>query len=340
MNDGPMDRRQAQDVRVIEQMTRWTLTMLQNAERGLMAMRTLQRTVDPAVLTALGPLAPPKPGPVAPVHVGGVRIHLVNSGLAHVASTAVRPDGQTAGYVLELRSDRNRREWRVTELTTVQDRNLVPPGTRMAALKAAEQEPRRYPADITGLIAATERARADAQRALGQVQNKVEDLRQQVAERQGKGPRKVRERAGLVEKERAARAEATRWERAIFKIDEELRTLQEVRELREVRQLVLDGDPLMKARKPEYLDRLLGPVPSDREQRSEWRQVASTVERYRQEWNVTDRDEALGNMREGMPTEQLRHRQQAAEAAAQYVSRREFDAPDISTEPEGVELTL
>ena len=335
-----MDRRQAQDVRVIEQMTRWTLTVLQNAERGLMPMRTLQRTVDPAVLAALGPLAPPKPGPVAPVHVGGVRIHLVNSGLAHVASTAVRPDGQTSGYILELRSDHIRREWRVTELTTVQDHNLVPPGTRLAALKAAEQEPRRYPADITGLIGATERARADAQRALGQAQNKVEDLRQQMAETQGKGPRKVRERANLAEKERAARAEATRWERAVSKIDEELRTLREVRELREVRQLVLDGDPLMKARKPEYLDRLLGPVPGDREERSEWRQVASTVERYRQEWSVTDKEEALGRLGEGMPAEQLRQRQDAAEAAARYVSRRELEAPDTATDREGIELTL
>lgn len=340
MNDAPMDRRQAQDVRVIEQMTRWTLTVLQNAERGLMPMRTLRRTVDPAVLAALGPVAPPKPGAVAPVHVGRVRIHLVNSGLAHVASTAVRPGGQTAGYVLELRSDHNRREWRVTELTNVQDRRLVPPGARLAAFKSLEEEPRRYPADITGLIGATERARADADSALAQAKNKVDDLRREMAERQGKGPRKIRERAALAEKERAARAEATRWESAISKIDEELRTLHEVRELREVRQLVLDGDPLMKARKPEYLDQLLGPVPSDREQRAEWRQVASTVERYRQEWSVTDRDDALGHVREGMPPEQLQQHQDAAATAARYVSRRELEAPNTATDREAVELTL
>lgn len=335
-----MDRRQAQDVRVIEQMTRWTLTVLQNVERGLMPMRMLQRTVDPCVLAALGPVAPPKPGAAAPVHVGSVRIHLVNSGLAHVASTAVRPNGHTAGYVLELRSDHNRREWRVTELTTVQDRKLVPPGARLAAFKSLEEEPRRYPADITGLIGATERARADAQRALVQAQNKADGLKQQMAERQGKGPRKVRERAALAEKERAARAEATRWERATSKIDEELRTLHEVRELREVRQLVIDGDPLMKARKPEYLDRLLGPVPSDRGQRSEWRQVASTVERYRQRWSVTDREEALGRAREGMPPEQLHQRQNAAEAAARYASRRELETPAAPLHGEAIELTL
>ena len=242
--------------------------------------------------------------------------------------------------MLELRSDHNRREWRVTELTSVQDQKLVPPGARLAAFKSLEEEPRRYPADITGLIGATERARADAQRALVHAQNNVDGLRQQMAERQGKGPRKIRERAALAEKERAARAEATRWERAISKIDEELRTLHEVRELREVRQLVLDGDPLMKARKPEYLDRLLGPVPSDREQRSEWRQAASSVERYRQEWSVTDREEALGGVREGMPPDQLRQRQDAAEAAVRYVSRHELEAPAAAADREGVELTL
>lgn len=272
------------------------------AERGARAHANENSATDRRSRRSRGtrPGRSAQTGAVAPVHVGGIRIHLVNSGLAHVASTAVRPDGLTAGYVLELRSDHNRREWRVTELTSVQDRKLVPPDARLAAFKL-EEGPRRYPADITGLIGATQRARADADRALAEAQNKVDGLRQQMAESRGKGPRKIRERAALAEQERAARAEATRWASAISKIDEELRTLHEVRELREVRQLVLDGDPLMKARKPEYLDRLLGPVPSDREERSEWRQAASTVERYRQEWNVTDREEALGPVREGMP---------------------------------------
>lgn len=335
-----MDRSQAQDVRVIEQMTRWTLTVLQNAERGLVPMRTLRRTVDPAVLTALGHVAPPKAGALAPVHVGGVRIHLVNSGLAHVASTAVRPDGHTAGYVLELRSDHVRREWRVTELTNVEDRRLVPPEVRLAAFRAVEEEPRRYPADLAGLIGATARARADAQRAMTEAQAKADGLRQQMADIQGKGPRKVRERAGLAEKERAAQAEAARWQRAGTKIDGELLTLHEVRELREVRQLVIDGDPLMKARKPEYLDRLLGPVPRDRGDRADWRQAASTVERYRQAWSITDREDALGRVQDGMSPEQLRERRHAAESATEYVSRRRLEAPQPETEHEAAELTL
>ncbi len=99
MNPAEGHRSHDRDAHVIEQMTRWTLTMLQNAERGLIPLRVLQRTVEPAVLETLGPIAPVRPGqPGAAVRVGGVRIHLVHQGLAHVASTAARPDGRIAGY--------------------------------------------------------------------------------------------------------------------------------------------------------------------------------------------------------------------------------------------------
>ncbi len=56
----------ARDARVIEQMTRWTLTMLQNVERGLVLLRVLQRAVDPSVLATLGPSSPPARGNLAP----------------------------------------------------------------------------------------------------------------------------------------------------------------------------------------------------------------------------------------------------------------------------------
>ena len=341
MNDSGLDRSQARDARVIEQMTRWTLTVLQNVERGLMPLRTLHRTVDPEVLAAIGPVTPPRAGAAAPVHVGGVRIHLVNSGLAHVASTAVRPDGRRAGYVLELRSDPARENWRVTELTSVDDRRLLPPTARLAAVRAVEEEPRRYPADLEGLIGMTERARADAHEAMTRARAKADALKEQMVVIAGKGPRKLRERAAVAEKERGARTEAARWERALGRIDAELQTLHEVRELREVRQLVLDGDPLVKARSPEYLDQLLGPLPKDREQRAEWRQAASAVERYRQTWNVTDSDTALGRAHDGMPPEQLRQHHHAAEAAASYIHQRGIEPPVAADiEHEAIELSL
>ncbi len=285
-------------------------------------------------------MTPSQPGPQARIKVGAVRVHLVNSGLAHVASTATRPDGRIAGYVLELRSDLTRRQWRVTELTRVEDRRLVPPEARLAVLRAIDEGPRRYPADLAGIIHATERARADAQQALARSQGTADGLKHQMAEIQGKGPRKIRERAALAEKERAARAEATRWQRAVTKIDEETRTLHEVRELREVRQLVIDRDPLMQARKPEYLEQLLGPIPKDRADRADWRQAASTVEGYRQAWGITDREEALGRAGEEMSSEQLRQHRDAAEAALRYAGRREPETPQATTEQEAVELTL
>ena len=150
----------------------------------------------------------------------------------------------------------------------------------------------------------------------------------------------LRERAALVEKERRARADVARWDRTVTKIDHELQTLHEVRELREVRQLVIEGDPLVRARKPEYLDRLLGPVPKDREDRADWRQAASIIERYRQEWGITDREEALGPARDGMPPEQQRHHREAAEAAAQYVGRREMNLASTTDAGEDLDLSL
>ena len=328
-------RNHARDARVIEQMTRWTLTMLQNVERGLVPLRVLQRAVDPSVLATLGPIEPARPGqPGAAVRVGGVRIHLVHEGLAHVASTAARPDGRTAGYVLELRRGSLREQWRVAELTRVEDRQLVPPAARLAALKAEGDGPRRYPNDLAPLIATVERARADAERSLSEARRATEQLKEKLGRLQDKSAWKVRERSALTAKERAARADAARWERALRRADEELQKLYEVRELREVRQLVVDGDPLMRARKPEYLDNLLGPVPQHRDERAEWRQAASTVERYRQTWGVTDREDALGSLSESASAEQVRHRTEAAEAAARYVShRREAHPVDHQLEP-------
>ena len=340
MNSEDVERSRGRDARVIEQMTRWTLTMLQNVERGLIPLRVLQRAVDPAVLATLGPISPPAAGrPGAPVRVGGVRIHLVHAGLAHVASTAIRPDGRTAGYVLELRRESVREQWRISELTRAEDRQLVPPAARLAALKAEGDGPRRYPSDLAPLIATVERARAEAERSLTAARRTAEELKEQLSGLQGKSTWKVRERSATTVKERAARADAARWERALRRADDELQKLYEVRELREVRQLVIDGDPLVRAHKPEYLDRLLGPVPQDRDDRAEWRQAASSIERYRQTWQVTDREDALGPLSESASAEQVRQRKEAAEAAARYVCRSHERQP-TEHQQEPTELSL
>src|SRR5680860_1025793 len=166
MRKADMDRRQAEDARAIAQMTRWTLVMLQNAERGLVPVKALERTVDPSVLAALGPITPPPSGqPRAKPRVGRLRVHLVHDELAHVACVAGRPDGRPAGYVLEFRREPGQRAWHISEMSRVDERRLVGPEDKHHAL-STRGGVRRLSADLTSTVRAVEQAHSDVQAAM------------------------------------------------------------------------------------------------------------------------------------------------------------------------------
>ncbi len=57
-----VDRARAAQARVVAELTRQTLVMLQNVERGLLPVRVLEKVCDPRIIAALGPIPPPKPG--------------------------------------------------------------------------------------------------------------------------------------------------------------------------------------------------------------------------------------------------------------------------------------
>lgn len=331
-----MDERAHQDAHAIELMTRWTLVMLQNAERGLIPVRKLERFVDPSVLAALGPITPrlPEGLPFKP-QVGRVRVQVVHDELAHVACVAGRPDGQLAGYVLEFRRAIGERgDWHITEMTRAEERLLV---TEADKVYARQPERRRLPRDLSGLIASTERAREDAHAALERAEVKARDLRDRIAQVDGHTPRRMQERQRLRDQERQARLTAARWQRAIKDIDQELKELHEVAELRDARKLVVERDPLLAVRDPQHLERLLGPIPADRETRKAWRRAASAVERYRQRWNISHHEQALDHPPADAPPERRRDHAHAAEAANAYRvhrSRHRSQARDT------VELTL
>jgi hypothetical protein len=93
-----MDPVEEQNARVITQITRWTLVMLQNAEQGHIPVKLLERAVDPSVLAALGHITPlPAGQPLRNPRVGGLRVHLITDELARVAAVARRADGKPAG---------------------------------------------------------------------------------------------------------------------------------------------------------------------------------------------------------------------------------------------------
>ncbi len=101
----------------------------------------------------------------------------------------------------------------------------MPPAAQLAALKAQGDGPRRYPDDLAPLIATVERARGEAERSLAAARRSAEELKEQLAGLQGKSAWKVRERSAMTTKERAARADSARWERALRRADEELQKL-------------------------------------------------------------------------------------------------------------------
>jgi hypothetical protein len=310
------------DARVVTQITRWTLVMLQNAEQGLISVKALQRTVDPSVLAALGPITPPTRGqPRAKPRVGNVRVHLVTGGLAHVAAVAGRPDGGVAGYVLEFRCEEHKRNWRITEMSRVEERRLVGPDDKHQALSNRDGG-RQLPADLHAVIRATEHARDHARHSMDIATDHAQQLRDRLADLKGGSTWKVRERVSLAEQERTARIDAARWQRQLTGITEELRELNDVVELREARRLVETGDPLMAVRKPEHLEQLLGPVPKDRDDRAAWRHAASTIERYRQTWGINDPANALGALPDEATVEQQQQHRTAHRAAELYTETR------------------
>jgi hypothetical protein len=321
MTQPPIDRRHAEDARAVELMTRWTLVMLQNAQQSLVPIKALERFVDPAVLHALGPITPRQPDAAdQKPRVGRVRIHLVHDGLAHVAAVAPGPEGSPAGYVLELRRGSARERWRITEMTRVEQRRLVPTSARTSAEHVGDPQ---LPADLAARMRAAEQARQTALRNLDRANSRAADLLDRAAQIKSPTVRKKHERARLRGEAQSAQAQAERWQNAVRKIEQEQHELREIADMREVRQLVVEGDPLVKARAPVYLDRLLGPLPQELEHRTGWRQTASQIERYRDTWSITDRQNALGGLPTGAPPEQ-RHDHQAVTATVQaYLQSRE-----------------
>ena len=330
MTNNAMERRGRNAIRDVELMTRWTLVMLQNAERGLVPLKALERFVDPAVITAIGPIEPPRPGaPPFQPHVGSIRVELVHDELAHVACVARRQDGRSAGHVLEFHREAGR-HWRITELTRVEERRLVSPAERGVAL---DEQRRRFPADLSSLMAATEHAHTQAREALEKAQAEAARLRRDIDQMgAGKSTWRVRERSALVERQRAASLAVGRWERTVAATRKELRELQEVRELREVRQRVVDGDPIMAVRNAEHLERLLGPIPADRDDRRAWREAANTVESYRRRWDVLDSERALGDLPPNAEPDRVQGFEHAAEAARSYATRHNTIARQAATD--------
>ena len=317
-----MHDEQAHQARKVTELTRWALVTLQNVERGLLPVKALRGVVDPAVISALGPIKPPKPGqPIFEPHVARVRVHLVNQTLAHVAAVAPRPDGRMAGYVLELHHDTVTRQWKIAELSRAEERRIVGPEQRMPL---ADQGVRRLPVDLTPLIAMTDCARQEALSHVDAAQAQLDALRDTLTATRPGATRRSRERAAMREKEQAARRDLERWHRKVRELDNELTELRDVRELREVRSMVEQRDPLMAVRgQPTHLEQLLGPIPRDRDERAQWRRAASEVEAYRQRWEITDPEQALAPLPPNAPTEQTADRAAARGAAEQYVTLRE-----------------
>lgn len=337
-----MDRQQRDDIKAIQQMARWTLVMLQKAEQGLLPPKVLHRIVDPEVVKTMGPFQPHRPGNPTPApRVGRLRVQLVHDALAHVACVAPRPDGTPAAYVLEFRKPVGTDGWRITELTRAEERRLVRPQDHARQPEESESaSPRRLPQDLTTLIAATRQARAEAAAALKCARTRLRDLpdpltgvkTNTVAQRMKRDPF-ARERA-------QAQRDIVRWQDKLTAINQELQELHEVQETREIRQRVLRGDPLMRIHKWEHLDRLLGPVPTDPDERAQWRHAASTVETYRDRWHITDPHHALGALPADPPPEQHTHHQTAAEIAKAYTAARDQTPRRTQDVAEGLELTL
>lgn len=96
----------------------------------------------------------------------------------------------------------------------------------------------------------------------------------------------------------------------------------------------------MRIHKWEHLDRLLGPVPKDPDERAQWRKAASAVETYRDRWHVTDPHHALGALPADAPPEQRTHRQTATEVAVTYNAARDHAPRRTQEVAEDLELTL
>ncbi len=207
-------QREADETRAVAATAQWTLTMLSLVERGHVPLRRLQRVADHAVVVSLGPFPARKQSPVAPVRVGTVHARVTEGRLGgHAVAAARRPDGTFSGYVLEVARASTLRDWRVSELTSVEEGRILGPRRR-----AYDQD---LPADLSGLIAAATYARDIAVMRLRQ----LNEARQHA----GAGAR------------RRSRAEIQRLRDALDKAEQELAAYQETQAARAARRQIIDA---------------------------------------------------------------------------------------------------
>ncbi len=287
-----IERRQALDDarRLVVQ----TLLLFQIVEQGRLPVQTLRRCCAEPVLKAFGPIDPTAArGSLAAPKITGVRVQAVGDHLVHAAAIARRPDGQPAGYVLELRRDGIGRDWQVHQLTRAQDR-------RMAIHEP--DEPHRPPADFARAITAVEGSYQRAANQLRRTEDHAEQLRRDAA--LGRRLGSPVKRSALNRRLDQADRDAARWRVRVQQLAGELDGLRDMR----------DAMP-----QPDRLERLLGPQPRDRQERAEWRATAAAVNYYRHRWGVTATD-ALTEPGEHASTNQRQHHAETARIAAAYLA--------------------
>ena len=287
-----IERRQALDDarRLVVQ----TLLLFQIVEQGRLPVQTLRRCCAEPVLDALGPIIPAAArGSLAAPKVTRVRVQAIGDNLVHAAAVARRPDGQPAGYVLELRRDGIGRDWQVHQLTRAQDRRVAvhEPG-----------EPHRPPIDFARAISTVEGSYRRAAEQLRRAEDHAEQLRRDAAP--GRRPGSPVKRAAINGRLDQADRDVARWNTRVQQLARELD------ELRDMRAVIPE---------PDRLERLLGPQPHDRQSRTEWRATAAAVDYYRHRWGVTATD-ALPEPGEHASMNQRQHHAETARIVAAYLA--------------------
>ncbi len=293
-----IERRQALDDarRLVVQ----TLLLFQVVEQGRLPVQTLRRCCAQPVIDAFGPIDPSAArGSLAAPKITGIRVQAIGDHLVHAAAVARRPDGQPAGYVVELRRDGIGRDWQVHQLTRAQDRRLA---------THEPDAPHHPPADFTRAITTVEGSYRRAAEQLRCAENRAEQLRRDAAP--GRRPGSPVKRSALNGRLDQADRDAARWRSRVQQLAGELDEL---------------GDMRAAIPEPDRLERLLGPQPPDRQARAEWRTTAAAVDYYRHRWGVTATD-GIPKPDDHASTSQRQHHTETARivAACLAASSREL----------------
>ena len=106
------------------------------------------------------------------------------------------------------------------------------------------------------------------------------------------------------------RQQVSFWSAKVKELDDEILRLKQTLQLREQLGLVdVEGE---RARlSPEKLERVLGPKPAEGDRAQLWQAAANDVQGYRERWDVSDPQVALGA--EPEDPEQRQHRERVAE---------------------------